>query len=279
MLAWEKTQELTSGKVTLRDHHFELPQSTLEGTATILPAVQAGHVTHRLRLAGNEGFELYDYPGGYAERFDGVGPAAETGRRISQRLAAGAGAGRRAAHGGRGVARPRRRRHLDLPRARAGPRLRPVGHFDADGALLLTGVQHASSQPDGCGRRRRLPSTRTRCACIPATLPFRPPRATPQPVVGGAADRGRRRPGRRELFIDRFGRVKVQFHWDREGRSDEHSSCWIRVAQPVGGSGAARSGSREVGDEVLVAFEQGDPDRPYVVGRLFDGDDRPPGGR
>ena len=86
VLSWEKTQELTSGKVTLRDHHFELPDSPLEGTATILPAVQAGQVTHRLRLAGNEGLELYDYPGGYAERFDDPGPGlAQAPARVGER--------------------------------------------------------------------------------------------------------------------------------------------------------------------------------------------------
>jgi type VI secretion system secreted protein VgrG len=77
---------------------------------------------------------------------------------------------------------------------------------------------------------------------------------------------------------DRFGRVKVQFFWDREGQHDENSSCWIRVSQPFRGTGGVFT-LPEVGDEVLVAFEHGDPDRPYVVGRVFNPDDRPPDDR
>ena len=75
---WEKTQELRSGKVTLRDHEFELPEPIVEATATIPETVRAGQVTHRLAIGGNERLELYDYPGEYAQRFDGVGPGGRT---------------------------------------------------------------------------------------------------------------------------------------------------------------------------------------------------------
>jgi type VI secretion system secreted protein VgrG len=278
VLAWEKTQELTSGRVTLRDHHFELPHSTLEGTATILPAVQAGRVTHQLQLAGNEGFELYDYPGGYAERFDGVGPSGEDRPQDLARLVeapARAASLRMEEEASRalGVAATSTCRALA-----PGLGFGVSGHFDADGRYYITGVQHSASQPDGAeGDGGFVYQNQVRG--IPGTLPFRPPRATLQPVVGGTDSAVVVGPAGERTFVDRFGRVKVQFHWDREGRSDERSSCWIRVAQPVGGNGAAMFWIPEVGDEVLVAFEHGDPDRPYVVGRLFDRDDRPPDDR
>jgi len=75
IFTWEKSQEVRSGKVTLWDHHFETPGQTLEGSATIQGSVQAGQVVHRLDVAGNDQLEIYDYPGGYAERFDGIDPS------------------------------------------------------------------------------------------------------------------------------------------------------------------------------------------------------------
>src|SRR5262249_29851523 len=71
---WEKVQELRSGKVTLRDHCFELPQQNLEAQKSIQESVAVGQVTHKLKLAGNDQLELYDFPGAYAQRFDGIDP-------------------------------------------------------------------------------------------------------------------------------------------------------------------------------------------------------------
>ena len=74
VFTWEKTQELRAGKVTVHDYNFQLPGDPLEGGATIRESVRVGQVTHMLRVGGNDGLELYDYPGGYAQRFDGIGP-------------------------------------------------------------------------------------------------------------------------------------------------------------------------------------------------------------
>ena len=84
-------------------------------------------------------------------------------------------------------------------------------------------------------------------------------------------------PAGEEIHSDEFGRVKVQFHWDREGRKDENSSCWIRVAQDWAGAG--RSGLLyvpRIGQEVVVDFLDGDPDRPIVTGRVYNSEDLPP---
>jgi type VI secretion system secreted protein VgrG len=70
--SWAKTQELRSGKYTLWDHHFELPHKHLEANKSITDRVQAGAVTHKLSVADNSKLELYDFPGKYAQRFDGV---------------------------------------------------------------------------------------------------------------------------------------------------------------------------------------------------------------
>ncbi len=84
-------------------------------------------------------------------------------------------------------------------------------------------------------------------------------------------------PAGEEIHSDEFGRVKGQFHWDREGRKDENSSCWIRVAQ--GWAGAGSSGLLyvpRIGQEVVVDFLDGDPDRPIVTGRVYNSEDLPP---
>jgi type VI secretion system secreted protein VgrG len=270
---WEKTQELRSGRVTLRDHEFELPQPTIEGTATIPETVRAGQVTHRLAIGGNERLEVYDYPGEYAQRFDGVGPGRED---QSGQLGGIFGAITRGAEtrmqeeaeqsltifGGstcRGLA--------------SGGTFALQGHFDADGQYLLTRVEHAASQP----AQRSVTSGfeySNSFTCIPASVTFRPVRRTPKPdagtqtavVVGPAGE---------EIYPDKYGRVKVQFFWDRQGKKDEQSSCWIRVSQPVGGAGGL-FWLPEVGDEVVVAFEHGDPDRPVILGRVYNSTDRPP---
>jgi type VI secretion system secreted protein VgrG len=117
----------------------------------------------------------------------------------------------------------------------SGRRFTLQGHVDANGAYVLTGVTHSArdTSSDGGGGFEYTNSF----TCIPAGVPFRPPSMTPRPVVPGpvpAVVIGI--PGER-LFTDKYGRVKVQFFWDREGKKDETSSSWIRVAQPVGSTG------------------------------------------
>ncbi len=267
---WQKTQELRSGRVTVRDFEFELPQAPIEATAPIPESVQAGQVAHRLRLAGNERLELYDYPGGYAERFDGVGPGGgdQPDELQNSFRAASQDAGIRiqveaeqsVVVGGSST----------VAAFTSGRTFALQGHFDADGSYLLTDVTHAATQDAG-GFEYTNSFT-----CIPDGVPFRPVRATPRPVLGGSQTAIVVGPAGEEVFTDKYGRVKVQFHWDREGKKDERSSCWIRVGQPVGGKGHGFFWIPEVNDEVVVAFEEGDPDRPIIVGRVYNASDAPP---
>ena len=271
VLSWEKTQELTSGKVTLWDHHFELPDNHLEGTATIAESVQAGQVTHQLRLARNDGLEIYDFPGEYAQRFDGVGPGGEARPIDLQRLVQTppqVAAIRMEEEAVRSL----------LVQGRSscrafgpGTRFTLAEHFDANGEYLLTGVEHSASQRAGAVEAGGF-SYANSFTCIPAAMPFRPPRRTPAPVVNGTQTAVVVGPAGEGIFTDKYGRVKVQFHWDREGRQDKHSSCWIRVAQPhtTGPLLIPR-----IGWEVVVAFLEGDPDQPIIVGRVFNAADTP----
>src|SRR5262249_13028297 len=113
--------------------------------------------------------------------------------------------------------------------------------------------------------------------CIPARLPFRPPRLTPRPVIPGtqtAVVAGSGAPGE-EIFTDRYGRVKVDFHWDSGTGVGKHS-CWGRVAQVWAGKSWGASFWPRVGQEVVVAFLEGDPDQPLIVGSVYNEAQRPP---
>ncbi len=104
-----------------------------------------------------------------------------------------------------------------------------------------------------------------------AEHPYRPPMKTPKPTIQGLQSAVVVGPGGEEIYTDEHGRVKVQFHWDREGGHDEGSLCWMRVSQGWAGTGYGMIAIPRVGHEVLVAFLEGDPDNPVVVGRLYNG--------
>ena len=107
--------------------------------------------------------------------------------------------------------------------------------------------------------------------CMESAVPYRPPRVTPRPFVRGIQSATVVGPPSEEIHTDEQGRVKVQFHWDRRGKHDEHSSCWIRVSQLWAGAGWGAMWLPRIGHEVLVDFIEGDPDRPIVTGRVYHG--------
>jgi type VI secretion system secreted protein VgrG len=105
----------------------------------------------------------------------------------------------------------------------------------------------------------------------PANVPFRPARATPRPLIPGPQTAVVVGPTGEEIFTDEHGRIKVQFHWDREGKHDDKSSCWLRVSQAWAGAGWGSLNIPRVGQEVVVEFLEGDPDRPLVTGSIYNG--------
>ncbi|KYF86399.1 hypothetical protein BE20_29220 [Sorangium cellulosum] len=108
-----------------------------------------------------------------------------------------------------------------------------------------------------------------RCTARGADIPFRPELVTPKPKVNGVESATVVGPPGEEIHTDEFGRVRVHFHWDRESQMDDSSSCWIHVSQSWGGAGYGGVTLPRVGQEVLVDFLSGDPDRPVIVGRVY----------
>jgi type VI secretion system secreted protein VgrG len=107
------------------------------------------------------------------------------------------------------------------------------------------------------------------CEARGTEIPYRPEVVTPKPKVNGVESATVVGPAGEEIHTDEFGRVRVHFHWDRESQMDDNSSCWIHVSQPWGGASYGGTSLPRIGQEVLVDFLGGDPDRPIIVGRVY----------
>ncbi|MBB6408625.1 type VI secretion system tip protein VgrG [Mesorhizobium sangaii] len=112
----------------------------------------------------------------------------------------------------------------------------------------------------------------------PTAVPYRPPRITPRPIMRGPQTATVVGPSGEEIFTDKYARVKVQFHWDRLGKKDENSSCFVRVSQTWAGSGWGFIQIPRIGQEVIVDFIEGDPDLPIITGRVYNASQMPPYG-
>jgi type VI secretion system secreted protein VgrG len=105
---------------------------------------------------------------------------------------------------------------------------------------------------------------------------FRPRRETPKPFMQGVQTAVVVGPAGDEIYKDDLGRVKVQFHWDRYGKRDENSSCWVRVSQMWAGKGWGSVSTPRIGHEVIVDFLEGDPDQPIIIGTVHNAENKPP---
>jgi type VI secretion system secreted protein VgrG len=277
---WEKVQEWRSGKYTLWDHSFELPHKHLETEKLIQDSVTVGKVSHKLKVSGNDKFEIYDWPGEYAQRFDGVDPGGgdqpgelqhifEDNKRTVEIRMQEEALGSLVIHGGGNC------RHF-----MAGHKFSLQRHFSGEGGpYVLTSVNHvAQGSGDYRGGQTGEFRYRNQFTCIPQALPFRPPRVTPKPVVHGTQSAVVVGPAGEEIFTDKYSRVKVQFHWDREGKYDSKSSCWIRVGTHWAGKQWGMIHIPRIGQEVIVDFQEGDPDQPIIVGSVYNADMMPPYG-
>lgn len=111
--------------------------------------------------------------------------------------------------------------------------------------------------------------------CFPADITFRPARMTPKPIVNGCQTAVVTGPPGEEIYPDEYGRVKVQFHWDREGKRDQNTTCWIRCRQDVAGNQWGFMAIPRIGQEVVVDFLEGDPDSPLITGCVYNADQMP----
>jgi type VI secretion system secreted protein VgrG len=141
---------------------------------------------------------------------------------------------------------------------------------------VLTAVNHVAREPIA-GSGEEVEATYSNSfVCIPHSIPYRPPLITYKPVIVGVQTAIVSGPAGEEIYTDEYGRVKVQFHWDRDGQYDENTTCWIRVAQIWAGQGWGAIWIPRIGHEVVVSFIEGDPDRPIITGSVYNGSNTPP---
>jgi type VI secretion system secreted protein VgrG len=213
---------------------------------------------------GNNPYEIYDFPGEHLVRAEGDRLA-----RIRLQEQAAACVVSRGSSGCRYFM--------------SGFKFTLQDHYrsDLNQAYLLTSVHHAATQGGdynvGSEDQAEL-SYQNRFECIPFSTPFRPPRLTRRPTVQGCQTALVVGPAGEEIYTDKHGRVKVQFHWDREGKRNENSSCWVRVSHPWAGQGWGAVSIPRIGQEVIVDFLEGDPDQPIIVGRVYNGEQGVPFG-
>lgn len=273
--AWRKRQALTRGKVTLRDRSFELPSHTLEREIVLKETLPVGTETHRLPLAGAGARELYGFPGGHAKPFDGVAPGG--GERPDELQKIFPYGELRA----RVIMEREETRAVEISGASSVRHVVPGyaftldRHHDGNGKYLLTRVTHDGE--NGLFRTGNAPDRyENAITCLPAAAVYRPQRRTRRPVAQGPETAIVVGPKGEEIYVDKYGRIKVQFYWDREGKKDVWSCAWLRVATPLAGNQWGGWAFPRIGQEVLVAFQHGDPDEPVVTGALYNAENMPP---
>jgi type VI secretion system secreted protein VgrG len=163
----------------------------------------------------------------------------------------------------------------------SGQKLDVTEHYrrDANGSYHLLSLSHegrvgAYRTTDTAGEEAF--NFETSFVAIPFAVPFRPERTTPKSIVHGSQTAVVVGPSGEEIYVDKYGRVKVQFFWDREGKHDEKSSCWVRVSSSWAGKQWGAIQIPRIGQEVIVDFLEGDPDRPIITGRVYNSEQMPP---
>jgi type VI secretion system secreted protein VgrG len=246
--SWQLTQRIQPGTVAASDYDFTRPRTSLLAQRTE-PEEKAG-----------ASYEDYDYPGEYLQSADGdkeVRVRLEA-HHAARELAEGTG-------NAAGLAVGALFSLADFPRD------------DQNKEYLVVRADHQIEvNADESGAGAAAPTYRCHFAAIDAQRPFRTPRQTRKPVVEGPQTAVVVGPAGEEIYTDEYGRVKVKFHWDRAGKADENSSCWVRVAQLWAGSSFGGIHIPRIGQEVIVDFLEGDPDRPIVTGRVYNFDNPVP---
>lgn len=248
--SWLIDHDLRTGRYSVKDFNFETPSSNLLAS-----------VDSTIHVGDNQIYEIYDYPGGYGKRDEGE-------KYVRMRMEE------------EEVEHATIKAEGNCRHFTPGYSFELTGHNrrDQNKDYVLTSVEHDASI-GGNFPDTTVPEDyhyRNRFTCIPYAVPFRPTRLTPKPSVRGAQTAVVVGPKGEEIYTDKYGRVKVQFHWDRRGEANENSSCWLRVAHPWAGNNWGMVAIPRIGQEVIVNFLEGDPDRPIITGSVYNADQMPP---
>ncbi|WP_054891222.1 type VI secretion system Vgr family protein [Pseudomonas sp. NBRC 111143] len=245
---WHLAQEVQSGSMELNDYDFQRPSARIDVRSAMPRPHQAGD------------YPLYDYPGAYEQTQDGEHYARtrlESLQSLHERVelrgnARGLGSGHLFSLSG--FSRQDQNREYLIVAAR----------YYVVQERLETGGGSGSAQFE------------SNLSCIDAQQSYRPVSSTLRPLVKGPQTAVVVGPAGEEIWTDQYGRVKVHFHWDRHDQSNENSSCWIRVSQAWAGKNWGSMQIPRIGQEVIVSFLEGDPDRPIITGRVYNAEQAVP---
>jgi type VI secretion system secreted protein VgrG len=238
----EAEYRVQTGTASHTDYDFTKPNASLFAT-----------------LAGTQKGEAYDYPGKYATKDDGDHYA----RIRLEELEVGISTVRGASN---------------CMGFESGYKFTLTNHYrdaaNMDYTLLM--VEHRARNTSYSAGQVDPFEYKNRFEAIPNSVPFRPARRARKPVIDGTQTAVVVGKSGEEIWTDQYGRVVVQFFWDRQGTSNENSSCWIRVAQGWAGKQWGYICIPRIGQEVIVSFLEGDPDRPIITGSVYNAVQMPP---
>ena len=244
---WLVSKEIQPGAYVLDDYDFERPSIELESQF------------RDPRQHAESKLEIYDYPGEYRVKNEGEHIAR---MRLEELLA-----------------------QHELCEASGTTRALQLGSLfeltahpraDQNREYLVTSAQYTMRFEGYEGLEDTGGDYRCSFTCIPSKVQYRPARRTPKPLVQGPQTAVVVGPAGDEIHTDKYGRVKVHFHWDRHGKGNENDTTWIRVSHPWAGKGWGAIAIPRIGQEVIVDFLEGDPDQPIITGRVYNAEAMPP---
>lgn len=248
LTAWQRQKNFYSGAHQHTDYNYEQAGSSLY-------TQQQGNA----KLAAAGSYSRYDYPGRYQD--SGAGNTWSQQRlqahEVNYDLAKGKG---------------------NYPTFFAGGKFTldnaPIA--SDDGNYVVLSMTHMASDNSYLAGTQGSQTYVNEFTCLPATADFRPMHSATKPLIHGTQTAIVVGQEGSEIYTDEHGRVKVQFHWDRKGEEDEYSSCWIRVAHPTAGANWGSQFMPRIGQEVVVSFLDGDPDRPLITGSVYNSNNAAP---
>ena len=244
---WNLSREIQPGRYMMDDYDFKKPSVELQAQTKI---------DRQHDLAD---YEMYDYPGEYVTADEGSEYVRTRIEELHSQFEQANGSAT-----ARGICN--------------GYLFKLAGHprSDQNREYLVTSTVHQLEYNE----YEALDSTGSNYNCNFTVLnsrePFRSQRITPRPFVQGPQTAVVVGPSGDEIYTDQYGRVKVQFHWDRRGEKNENSSCWMRVSHPWAGKNWGMIAIPRIGQEVIVDFLEGDPDQPIITGRVYNAEQMPP---
>jgi len=244
--SWQHLYDFQKGQWTLNDYNFKQPAKNLTANSKTAS-----------KFANNSKFEHYEYPDLYE--------SSQGNNLVKIRLEA------------EEVAINKVNAASNYSQLYAGGKFKLAKHTTKSekGSYIITRINHSANESSYYSGEDSQEDYSNTFTCIPANVHFRPAQRHQRPVMKGPQSAVVVGPAGEEIYIDEFGRIKVQFIWDREGKKDENSSCFLRVVQSWAGNQWGTSFIPRIGHEVIVNFLDGDPDRPIVTGSVYNGKNKP----